>query len=92
MLNDSTIARKYGFTNETIMCMFLPNTYEVYWTVTPNEFFDTMHGWYKKFWTEERKQKAAAIGLTPIQAQIMASIVEAETKNQTKSQELQGYI
>jgi UPF0755 protein len=51
-----------------------------------------MHGWYKKFWTEERKQKAAAIGLNPIQAQIMASIVEAETKNQTKSQELQGYI
>lgn len=90
MLNDSAVARKYGFTSETIMCMFLPNTYEIYWTVTPNEFFDTMHGWYQKFWTEDRKQKAAAIGLTPIQAQIMASIVEAETKKPDEKPRVAG--
>lgn len=90
MLNDSAVARKYGFTTETIMCMFLPNTYDVYWNVTPNEFFDIMHGWYKKFWTEDRKRKAAAIGLDPIKAQIMASIVEGETKKADEKPRVAG--
>ncbi len=90
MLNDPAVASKYGFSTETIMCMFLPNTYEIYWTVTPDEFFDKMNMWYKKFWTEERKQKAEAIGLDPIKVQIMASIVEGETKKADEKPRVAG--
>ncbi len=90
VLEDSATARKYGFTNETFMCMFLPNTYEVFWTTTPDELLATMKTWYDKFWTDERKRKAQEIGLDPIKAQIMASIVEAETKKADEKPRVAG--
>jgi UPF0755 protein len=49
-----------------------------------------MKGWYSKFWTEERKRKASEIGLDPIKAQIMASIVEAETKEADEKPRVAG--
>jgi UPF0755 protein len=90
VLNDTTTAQKYGFTNETFMCMFLPNTYEVFWNTTPDKLLETMKTWYDKFWTEERKRKAKEIGLDPIKAQIMASIVEAETKKADEKPRVAG--
>ena len=90
VLEDTATAHKYGFTNETFMCMFLPNTYEVFWNTTPDKLLGTMKTWYDKFWTEERKRKAAAIGLDPIKAQIMASIVEAETKKADEKPRVAG--
>jgi UPF0755 protein len=90
MLNDSAVAHRYGFTKETIMCMFLPNTYDIYWNSTPDKVFSTMKTWYDKFWTPARIQKAKAIGLDPIKAQIMASIVEAETKKADEKPRVAG--
>jgi UPF0755 protein len=90
VLMDSTTAKKYGFTNETFMCMFLPNTYEVFWNTTPDKLLETMKTWYDKFWTEERKRKAKEIGLNQIDAQIMASIVEAETKKADEKPRVAG--
>jgi UPF0755 protein len=34
---------------------------------------------YRAFWTEERRNKAEAQGLTPVEVSILASIVECET-------------
>ncbi|MFS0489722.1 endolytic transglycosylase MltG [Leadbetterella byssophila] len=78
-LRDEDTANKYGFTSETFMNMFLPDTYFIYWTVTPDAFLDRMHSEYKKFWTEERKAKAESIALSPDQVSILASIVQSET-------------
>lgn len=78
MLLSDSVCRVYGFDSETVMCMFLPNTYEVYWNATPQKLFGRMKDEYDRFWTETRKQKAQAIGLTPTQVQILASIVEEE--------------
>jgi UPF0755 protein len=58
--------------------MFLPNTYQMYWNTTAKSFFERMNKEYEKFWTPERKQKAAELNLTPIQVSILASIVDAE--------------
>ena len=33
-------AQRYGFTRETIISLFLPNTYEVWWTVKPDVLID----------------------------------------------------
>src|SRR6478609_5384570 len=68
-----------GFTKENILSMFIPNTYEVYYNVLPEDFIDRMHSEYKKFWSEDRLAKAKAVGLTPIEVSILASIVQAET-------------
>ncbi|RZL15585.1 MAG: endolytic transglycosylase MltG, partial [Pedobacter sp.] len=69
---------KHGFTTENIYTMFIPNTYEIYWNVSPDAFFDKMYKEFDKFWTPERKQKATALGLDPQKAVILASIVDYE--------------
>lgn len=78
VLDSAALVEKYGFTTANIYTMFIPNTYELYWNTSPTEFFEKMLKEYGKFWTAERKQKAAALNLTPIQVSILASIVDAE--------------
>lgn len=69
----------YGFNKDNVLTMFIPNTYEVYFNVSPDDLIERMHEEYEKFWNEERRQKAGAIGLTPIEVSILASIVQAES-------------
>lgn len=78
VLDSAVLIEKYGFNKDNSYVMFIPNTYEMYWNVTATEFFDRMHQEYEKFWNDGRKQKAAALNLTPIQVSILASIVDAE--------------
>jgi len=68
-----------GLSMETALCMFIPNTYEVYFNITPEELVNRMYQEYIRFWTEERKEKARQQGLTPVEVSILASIVQAET-------------
>jgi UPF0755 protein len=89
-LNDPQVAEKYGFKNETIMNMFLPDTYFIYWTVTPEAFLERMHSEYEKFWTGERKAKATAINLSPDQVGTLASIVQSETNKKDEMPRVAG--
>lgn len=79
-----------GFTRENILCMFIPNTYQVYFNVVPDELVERMNNEYKLFWTDERKAKAIAIGLTPIEVSILASIVQAETVKEDEAPRVAG--
>lgn len=72
---------QYGLNKETSICLFIPNTYEVYWTISPDQLFERMYKEYNKFWNEQRRHKADSIGLTPVEVAIVASIVEGETHN-----------
>ena len=78
-LSDDQYMGAYNLTGESSRCLFIPNTYEVYWTISPDELFKRMEREYRAFWTEERLRKADAQGLTPTQVAIIASIVECET-------------
>ena len=78
LLNDEGFCRQYGFNTSTIFTMFIPNTYEFYWNTSSEEFVDRMAREYKRFWTDERKQKAQAIGLSQSDVSILASLVQAE--------------
>lgn len=85
LLNDSKFCQKYKLTPKTILTLFLPNTYEVYWDISPEKFVDKMYKEYQKFWNDTRKKQAQKYNLTPIEVNILASIVEAETnKNDEK--------
>ncbi|MEZ0610069.1 endolytic transglycosylase MltG [Fibrella sp. WM1] len=79
ILNNADSCKKYGFDTTTIVCLFIPNSYELFWTVKPAAFMDRMAAEYKTFWTADRKAKAAALGLSQTQVQTLASIVRAET-------------
>jgi len=89
-LHDSQKAAAYGFKPETFIGMFIPNTYEVWWTVTPDEFLERMHQEYLKFWTPERDAKAAAIGLTRQEISTLASIVIEESKYEPELPRIAG--
>lgn len=78
VLDSAALLEKYGFNKENSYAMFIPNTYEVYWNSTPLAFFEKMQKAFDTFWTANRKQQAAAQQLNPIQATILASIVDAE--------------
>lgn len=69
----------YGYTKETFLALFIPNTYEVYWTITPEEFIGRMKREYDNFWTPKRDSLAAEIGLSRLEVSILASIVCEET-------------
>lgn len=69
----------YGFNRENVIAMFIPNTYEVYYDVSPDELIARMHQEYEAFWSDENLARAAKAGLTPVEVSILASIVQAET-------------
>ena len=80
-LEDEEFLAPLGFNKETSRCLFIPNTYEVYWNISPEKLFERMMKEYNAFWNDERRSKAEAIGLTPIEVAIIASIVEGESHN-----------
>jgi UPF0755 protein len=73
------MSNAYGFNKDNVMTMFVPNTYEVYYNVSPEALVQRMHHEYESFWTADRKAKAREVGLTEIEVSILASIVQAET-------------
>ncbi len=60
---------------------FLPDTYEFYWTDTPEKVVTRLHAHQQAFWNTERTLKATDLGLTPGQVATIASIAEEETNN-----------
>ncbi|MCU0417777.1 MAG: endolytic transglycosylase MltG [Cytophagaceae bacterium] len=90
MLNNPVICKKYGMDTSTILSLFIPNTYELYWTTKSDQFVDRMYQEYKKFWNTSRLERAQKAGLTPIQVSILASIVEAETNKASEKPTIAG--
>ena len=76
---DTAFIHKLGYTKETLPALFIPNTYEVYWDMSAEDFMARMQKEHKAYWNAERTKKAEAIGLTPIEVATLASIVEEET-------------
>ena len=78
--NNDSIINHYGFNKETWPTFFLPNTYECYTSISPEEFIQMMAKEYKKFWNTERIEKAKKINLSQSEVTILASIVLAEQR------------
>jgi UPF0755 protein len=78
MLNDDGYLSRFGMNTNTILTLFIPETFEFTWTTTAGEFMDRMAKEYKKFWTDDRKSRAHSIGLSQTEVIILASIVQEE--------------
>lgn len=81
LLKDSTFCAKQGFDTASIVCMFVPDTYEVYWNTSIENLMSRLKKEHDKFWDSSRQAKATAIGLTPNEVCTLASIVDEETSN-----------
>jgi len=87
---DAAVHEKFGFTESTFHCMFIPNTYEFYWTTTADQFLERMSMEYKHFWNDERRSKAVALGLTPEEVMTVASIVQEESNKKDEKPIIAG--
>jgi len=78
-ITDNDFLTTSGFTQETAIAMFIPNTYEFFWNTSALQFRERMAKEYRSFWNEERKAKAAELNMTPQEVSSLASIVHKET-------------
>ncbi len=85
LLTDKLYLDSIGYTPQTVFCMIIPNTYEVWWNITPQALVKRLLQEKDRFWNDERKQKAARLGMDGNQVMTLASIVEEET---AKAEEL----
>ncbi|MCF0193182.1 MAG: endolytic transglycosylase MltG [Prevotella sp.] len=76
---DSAKIAALGYTKETLPALFIPNTYDFYWTETPVKLLERMVKEHDKFWNADRTSKAKALGMTPNEVTTLASIVDSET-------------
>lgn len=89
-LTDEATCEKYGYDTATIACMFVPNTYDIYWNVTVEKFLTRMKKESDKFWNADRTQKAQELKLIPNQVITLASIVDEETANDAEKPMIAG--
>lgn len=81
LTEDTAYCAKIGYNKETLPSLFIPNTYEVYWNMSADEFMKRMLKEHAAFWNEKRLKQAESIGLSPKEVATLASIVEEETAN-----------
>ena len=78
MIADSILSAN-GFAKEQQPAAFIPDTYEFYWTASPEKVVGKLFAERQTFWNDERVAKAKSIGLSTEDVHTLASIVEAET-------------
>ncbi|OAV44175.1 endolytic transglycosylase MltG [Lewinella sp. 4G2] len=90
LMQDEDYLKSIGYTKETLQTLFLPNTYELYWNSTPQEFMERMIKEHDRFWTPDRTAKAKVQGLTPAEAYTLASIVQSESLAKSEQPRIAG--
>ena len=90
LLNDAETFSEYKLNNDNILTLFIPNTYQMWWNTSAEDFIKKMHREYEKFWTKERIQKAANMNLSPTEVIILASIVEEENHRTDEQARIAG--
>ncbi len=78
---DETYLAGFGLTPQTLPTLFIPNTYEVYWTTSLDELMRRMQRENDVFWSSDRRGKAHAMGMSREEVATLASIIDEETAN-----------
>lgn len=79
-----------GFTYQTVISLFIPDTYQFYWTTNAGELYERMLKEYKKFWNDERLASAAAAGMRHLEVSVLASIIDEETSMNDEKPRMAG--
>ncbi|MCD4680338.1 MAG: endolytic transglycosylase MltG [Bacteroidales bacterium] len=90
LLSDEEFLSTYGYNDQNVMTVFLPNTYEFFWNTSAKSFYERMINENDRFWTKARLNKAGEIALTSEEISILASIVQQETTHMDEMPEIAG--
>ncbi len=89
-LSDPDNYSEDGFSPETIISVFIPDTYEFYWNTDPKKLYSRMLREYRNFWNDERMQKSSLLNLTPAEVSTLASIVDQEALKSDEKPRIAG--
>lgn len=78
-MNNPDSVKKIGLDTQNVVTLFIPNTYQIDWTIPVSKFMYRMKKEHDAFWNNSRKARLKIIGLTEEEVYILASIVEEET-------------
>jgi UPF0755 protein len=84
--NDSL--KTFGLDTNTVMTAVMPDTYSFFWNSSPEKVYQKLFDHWKQYWNDERKKKAEAIHLTPVQVTILASIVDEEVNIKSEKEKI----
>ena len=79
-MRNESLRKELGLVNDSTIVLFIPNTYQVYWDITPEKLLRRMHKEYNRFWNEKRTAKLERCKLSKYEVMTLASIVYEETK------------
>ncbi len=79
MFRDPVYLAQFGLDTNTLMGAVIPDTYEFYWNTTADKVFRRIEKNHARYWDATRREQAKQQGITPMQATIVASIVDEET-------------
>jgi UPF0755 protein len=67
-----------GYDTAQLIAFYIPNTYKLHWSTTPQAFVARMKKEYDKYWTPEKVNIAANQKMIPVEVTTLASIVQLE--------------
>lgn len=73
------LQQRYGVDTTAVLTLFIPGHYRLLWNTSAQGFIDSMAAQHRRFWTEQRRQRADSLQLTPTEVHVLASIVQRET-------------
>lgn len=76
---DPKFLKENNQTKESVLSLFIPNTYEVYWNTSPRKLAEKLLTAHKRFWTEKRLKAIEKHGLSKEEVYSLASIVQKES-------------
>ncbi len=79
-MRNKQIRKELGFVKDSTIAMFIPNTYEVYWNISPEQLLSRISRENSRFWNTERTAKLERCRLSKYEVMTLASIVYEETK------------
>ncbi|NQX84469.1 MAG: endolytic transglycosylase MltG [Flavobacteriaceae bacterium] len=89
-MQDKDFLTKNGFSKATLLGMYIPNSYELFWNTSAEGFRDRMLKEYNRFWNDKRLEKAKRMNLTPDEVMTLASIVHEESKQKREQPRIAG--
>ena len=89
-MNNAAFLKAKGFTSQTALAMYLPNSYEFFWDVLPAVFCERIYKEYQTFWNSTRRAQANQQGLTPVEVITLASIVHKEALHEDERKVVAG--
>ena len=93
-ISDEDNLSALGYEEETLPCLFIPNTYEVYWDISVEKLIGRLKKENDAFWNEGRVAKLKEVSeyageeMTKEKVVTLASIVDSETANNAEKPDI----